>query len=227
MKMVIIFLNKVINGRFYDLRYFSDNFFRLTGFLKNLKAQFSREMPELKGPLDDFIGTTGLLDALGHDYEIDVTLGRGFEYYTGVMFQLFTGGEKVGGGGRYDALVPLVGGRDIPASGFALYLDPLMEKVSPDVRAKPESQRVLVRAEPEVMKEGFDAVNRLHEAGYMAELYLGVQETAGWGWTLDIRSRAPLFILTDEVKQEKFESPTMSEVLAVLEGKSANKGSST
>ncbi len=196
-----------------------------SGFLKNLKAQFSRDMPELKRPLGDFISTTSLLDALGYDYEIDIASGRGFEYYTGVIFQLFMGEEKIGGGGRYDALIPLVGGRDVPASGFALYLDPLMKMTGLAALAKTSMERVLVRAGPGAVKEGFDTVSRLHEAGYSAELYLAVREGADSRWTLDVRSQAPLFILTDEVKQTKYEVPSIGEVLAILEGKSADKGS--
>ena len=71
------------------------------------------------------------------DYKIDMATGRGFEYYTGFIFQLFADGEHVGGGGRYDALIPLLGGKDTPASGFALYLDCLMGMFSQDAATKP------------------------------------------------------------------------------------------
>ena len=84
-------------------------------------------MPEISPPLDDFLKTVALLDELGLKYQINIASGAGFEYYTGLIFQLFIGEEKVGGGGRYDALIPSMGGGDVPASGFALYLDRLME----------------------------------------------------------------------------------------------------
>ena len=189
-----------------------------SGFLKNLKALFPRDLPELKPPLDDFINIIGLLDALGYDYQIDIASGRGFEYYTGVIFQFFIGDEKMGGGGRYDALIPLVGGKDVPASGFALYLDPLMNLVKPEALAKPLAQRILIRAEPQAMKEGFSIANYLHEAEYLAELSLVGQELANFRWTLDVRDKAPLFILTDQVKHRKFELETADEVLVTLEG---------
>ncbi len=101
------------------------------GFLRNLKAMFNQDLPEFEPPLNNFIDIVDLLDTLGHSYQIDIASGRGFEYYSGVIFQLFAGEERVGGGGRYDALIPLMDGRDIPASGFALYLDPLMDLVKP------------------------------------------------------------------------------------------------
>ena len=184
------------------------------GFLKNLKALFNTDLPELKPVIDDFIKIAGLLEGLGCDYQIDIASGRGFEYYTGVIFQFLKDGEKLGGGGRYDALIPLMGGRDTPASGFALYLDRLMNLVRPEAPAKPLRQRILVRTEPEATKEGFSIARRLHEAGYTAEFYLGVQKSAEW--TLDIKGKPPRFVLTEPVKHKKFEAQTIKEVLALL-----------
>ncbi|MDI6814517.1 MAG: ATP phosphoribosyltransferase regulatory subunit [Dehalococcoidales bacterium] len=198
-----------------------------SGFLKNMKALFAQDLPELESCLDDLINITDLLAVLGCDYAIDIASGRGFEYYTGMMFQLFIGEEKIGGGGRYDALIPLMGGRDIPASGFALYLDRLVNLVTPETLAKPLGERILIRAEPsqpEIVKEGFNIASRLHEAGYMAELDLGGQEPASLRWTLDVRSKAPFLILTDQVKHRKFEAQTTDEILAMLGKEEASGG---
>jgi histidyl-tRNA synthetase len=187
-----------------------------SGFLKNLRALFNTDLPKLKPGIDDFINIAGLLETLGCDYQIDIASGRGFEYYTGVIFQFLKDGEKIGGGGRYDALIPLMGGRDTPASGFALYLDRLMNLVKPEAPAKRQVQRILIRAEPEVTKEGFSLARRLHEAGYVAEFYLGVQKPADFSWTLDIKSKPPPFVLTEQVKDRRFEVKTIKEVLALL-----------
>ena len=189
------------------------------GFVKNLAAGFTRYLPELKPRIDDFVSIVDLLQALGCDYQIDVASVRGFEYYTGVMFQLFVGEEKIGGGGRYDALIPLMGGGEAPASGFALYLDRLMNLIKPESLAKPLSQRILIRAEPdepEAMKGSFGIASRLREAGYVAELYLGGRGLADFRWRLDVQSKAPMFILTDQVKRRKFELQTAAEVIALL-----------
>jgi len=198
---------------------------KASGFLKNLKALFTLDLPELKPYIDDFINIAELLETLGCDYRIDIASGRGFEYYTGVIFQFFKGGEKIGGGGRYDALIPLMGGKDTPASGFALYLDRLMSLVKPEALAKPPGKRILIRAKPDVVKEGFSTAQRLREAGYMAEFYLGVQKQADFNWTIEVRSKAPKFILTDRVAGKRFEAKTTREVLAVLRKADANKGS--
>jgi len=197
-----------------------------SGFLKNLKALFAQSLPELESPLNDFIDVVDLLDALGCEYRIDLASGRGFEYYTGMMFQLFIGKENVGGGGRYDALIPLMGSKDIPASGFALYLDRLMKLVKPEVLGKSPNRKILIKAEPKAMKEGFDITGCLRDAGYVAELYLGGQESADLKWTLDVQSEAPLLVLTDQIKRKRFELKTSTEVLTLLEEEEgANKNS--
>jgi len=193
-----------------------------SGFLKNLKTLFPPGLPELESGLDDFINIVDLLESLGCNYRIDIASGRGFEYYTGVIFQLFLGEEKIGGGGRYDALIPLMGGSDIPASGFALYLDRLMELVAPEVLAKPPAPKILIRAEPEAMEQGFSVAGCLRDAGYVAELYLGGQEPANLRWTLDVQAKAPLFILTDEINHTKCEAQTTDEVLSLLGGESSS-----
>jgi histidyl-tRNA synthetase len=195
------------------------------GFLKNLKTVFAGDLPELKPPLNNFIDIVNNLEALGYDYQIDITSGRGFEYYTGLIFQLFIGGKKIGGGGRYDDLIPLMGGSDIPASGFALYLDRLMEMVKPEALAGPSAQRVLVRAKEETMKEGFNIAHRLREAGHVAELQLGKQEPANIQWTLDVQSKAPLFMLTERANNKKLALQTAEEVIRLLGEEGADKNS--
>jgi histidyl-tRNA synthetase len=187
-------------------------------FPQKLKALFSQEQPQFKSYIDDCTNIAELLEALGADYQIDLASGRGFEYYTGVIFQIFKGKEKIGGGGRYDALIPLMGGRDTPASGFALYLDRLMNLVKPKALAKPSGQRILVRAAPEAAKDGFSLVSSLHEAGYRAEFYLGVKRETDFDWSIDIQSGAPKFILTDQAKGQRVAAQTAGEVLKLLKG---------
>ena len=188
---------------------------------KSSEFKFTPDSPELKLATQDFLNIARLLEALGCDYQIDIASGRGFEYYTGIIFQLFQNGERLGGGGRYDALIPLMGGKNTPASGFALYLDRLMTLVKPEALAKPSGQRILIRVEPEAVKEGFSAAQRLREAGYIAELGLGAQKEADFNWRLEVRNKTPRFILTGQAKRQKFEAKTTGEVLRIL---GENKG---
>ncbi|MDH5585063.1 MAG: ATP phosphoribosyltransferase regulatory subunit [Nitrospirota bacterium] len=57
---------------------------------------------------------------------LDLGEFRGFDYYDGVVFDVFTAGvgREIGGGGRYNHLMGRFG-RDLPAIGFGLDLDRL------------------------------------------------------------------------------------------------------
>ena len=76
------------------------------------------------------------LDRLNVPFVLDKRLVRGLDYYTRATFEIQTrslGAQSaVAGGGRYDALVQLLGGPDIPATGFAIGFDRLAEIVQLD-----------------------------------------------------------------------------------------------
>jgi histidyl-tRNA synthetase len=73
--------------------------------------------------VEHFAAVRRLLDAAGVPYRLDPTLVRGLDYYTRTVFE-FTcerlGAQSgVGGGGRYDGLVEVLGGPPTPAIGWA------------------------------------------------------------------------------------------------------------
>ena len=60
---------------------------------------------------------------LGDYVEVDLRIVRGLAYYTGIVFELFDRKRDlraICGGGRYDRLLELVGGEDLPAVGFGM-----------------------------------------------------------------------------------------------------------
>jgi histidyl-tRNA synthetase len=188
-------------------------------FLHSKKDTFARLVPEIAAPLDDFLKTIGLLDDLGIKYRINIASGAGFEYYTGIIFQIFIGGEKVGGGGRYDALIPSMGGGDIPASGFALYLDRFIDLVKPKTVAKPAPDKILVRTESsDFLKSAFELADRLRLVGYIVEIDLDGKKTTA-RWTIEVRSEDSGMTLIDNVRLTRFGLKTIDEVLKRLEAK--------
>lgn len=70
------------------------------------------------------------LDALGIAYKVSEKLVRGLDYYSHTVFEITT--DKLGAqgtvlaGGRYDGLVKLMGGQDIPGIGFAAGVERLV-----------------------------------------------------------------------------------------------------
>jgi ATP phosphoribosyltransferase regulatory subunit len=88
--------------------------------------------PTLIAPLERLAQLYHLLCAAGHRNTLLLDLGefRGFDYYDGVVFDVFASGvgAELGGGGRYDHLIGRFG-RDLPSTGFALDVDRLFRAV--------------------------------------------------------------------------------------------------
>jgi len=70
------------------------------------------------------------LDQLGIDYVLNPQLVRGLDYYTKTVFEITVptlGAQNaIGAGGRYDGLVEEVGGKPLPAVGYAVGLERLL-----------------------------------------------------------------------------------------------------
>lgn len=65
------------------------------------------------------------------DFFFDPTLARGLDYYTGAVFEMKLNGNpsdlSIGGGGRYDNLIGMFAGKNIPAVGFSFGIDRLID----------------------------------------------------------------------------------------------------
>ena len=183
------------------------------GFVENLRGTLAPSIPELAPCLDELSRIASLLTGLGFSYQIDFTSGRGFEYYTGIIFGFYSGGRRLGGGGRYDELIPLVGGKNVSASGFALYIDELMGLV----KDAPVRERILVRAkDAEGLKPSLTVARSLREAGYVAEFDLGYKDTAAFRWIVNMRSSGGIELL-DQRSGKKQRRASAEELKKLLE----------
>ena len=88
--------------------------------------------PALAPALDQFESRTGFLEARGVDVKrvhFSTAFGRGFDYYTGLVFELTDPkrtGDPLVAGGRYDELLARLGATSpIPAVGFAIWIERL------------------------------------------------------------------------------------------------------
>lgn len=88
------------------------------------------------GETEDFKQVTKILESeygfkKDKDFFFDKTLARGIDYYTGLIFELKLTGKpeelSIGAGGRYDNLIGMFAGRQIPAVGFSFGLDRIIE----------------------------------------------------------------------------------------------------
>lgn len=79
---------------------------------------------------------------------LDFSLIRDLEYYTGAIFEISIEGlgMPVGGGGRYDGLIGKFCGVDVPAVGFALNLNRLMEGLGSGPGEGDRRARIVIRS---------------------------------------------------------------------------------
>ncbi|SDN61564.1 histidyl-tRNA synthetase [Cryobacterium flavum] len=70
----------------------------------------------------------------GVDLEFDPTLVRGMGYYTGTIFEIShpSLGYSLGGGGRYDGMIGRFLGTDVPACGFSIGFERIVDLLQAD-----------------------------------------------------------------------------------------------
>ena len=115
------------------------------------------------------------LDEAGVAYEEDPTLVRGLDYYTRTVFEVDALGTDVGaigGGGRYDGLVELEGGKPTPGIGFAVGFERIALALAAQggslETAAPHCVYVACAA-PEQRQAVFSATLALRQAGIRTE----------------------------------------------------------
>ena len=130
---------------------------------------------------EHFAGVRAHLDALGVAYRLEPGLVRGLDYYTRTAFEFYVTGREgqqqaIGGGGRYDGLVELLGGRPTPGIGFGIGLDRLVLALSEtSVAVAPElgPVAVVVGADPDDTVGRLKLATDLRAAGILARAELG------------------------------------------------------
>src|SRR5262245_6926534 len=128
-----------------------------------------------------FDAVRGHLDALGIGYETTPGLVRGLDYYTRTAFEFSVRGREgqqsaIGGGGRYDGLVELLGGKPTPGIGFGIGLDrvllELAEQGAETGAAEHGPVAVVVGADPTATAARLRIATLLRAAGIAARAEL-------------------------------------------------------
>jgi len=115
---------------------------------------------------------------LKSDVELDISLARGLNYYTGTIIEVKALGTEIGsicGGGRYDDLTGIFGLKNISGVGISFGADRIydvMEQQGLFPNETAVSSRVLLAnfGEQESMYS-LDLLSKLHDAGISAEIY--------------------------------------------------------
>ncbi|HIR91476.1 MAG TPA: histidine--tRNA ligase [Candidatus Limicola stercorigallinarum] len=115
------------------------------------------------------------LDEAGVAYVEDPTLVRGLDYYTRTVFEVEAPGAgvgSIGGGGRYDGLVELEGGKPTPGVGFAVGFERIqlaLEAQGVTLGGDAEPVVYVANAGAELRDKVFSATQVLRGAGVRTE----------------------------------------------------------
>ena len=134
-----------------------------------------------------FAGVRAHLHALGVDYLLEPRLVRGLDYYTRTAFEVYPAGatgqqSAIGGGGRYDGLVELLGGKPTPGIGFGLGLDRVLRAleaagtVDPGASDNIAPVAVVVGSDPADTATRLRIATELRAAGLAARAELGARK---------------------------------------------------
>jgi histidyl-tRNA synthetase len=121
-----------------------------------------------------FEGVREALERQGISYRLEPALVRGLDYYSRTVFEIVS--ESLGaqnaivGGGRYDQLVAELGGPELPAIGFAIGEDRLIEVLPSSFRANVEERPpiLVVPIEPVPVAAGMELAEELRLGGLSA-----------------------------------------------------------
>lgn len=155
---------------------------------------------ELSGPLkDNPEATEGIeelrqlfeaLGSIGGDldrYRLSLTLARGLDYYTGSVYEVHVDEPKIGAlgaGGRYDELMSLFSGRNLPTVGGSFGVERMVDVLLELGMVEPRSTRSLALvtvfdASSESVGSSLKLASDLRERGVPCEVYLNPGTNVG------------------------------------------------
>ncbi|GIW71307.1 MAG: histidine--tRNA ligase [Planctomycetota bacterium] len=178
-----------------------------------LCAEHTADLPPMAEQLcaacaEHFAAVRAGLELLDVPYRIDARLVRGFDYYTRTVFEFPSGRlgaqDALGGGGRYDRLIPDMGGPELGACGLAFGIERLLLAMDPAATGSAAAEAaerarraaavyVAATPEPGPRAAALELVTELRRAGLEAEFDLAgkslkaqlrAADKAGFGWVV-------------------------------------------
>lgn len=131
-------------------------FVRLRGAPQELLATLTApghafaEHAGARAALEELRALFGFLEGMGAlgGVVFDLSLARGLDYYTGVIYEAVLKGAVVGSvaaGGRFDGLVGMFSGKDVPAVGVSIGIERIFNIMEEKARALAASEGCTIR----------------------------------------------------------------------------------
>ncbi len=184
---------------------------------------------------DHFERVQSLLSHEGVRYVIEPRLVRGLDYYTKTVFEIVSTGlgaqDAIVGGGRYDGLVEELGGPDLPAIGFAIGEDRLIEILPQEfverIRPAPPIFVVAVGNAPvgealavaeQLRGEGIPVIAEMAGRSMKAALKRADKAAARWALLIGDEEVANETVTLRDLEQGEQKSISRSEIIAYMGG---------
>ncbi len=136
--------------------------------------------------LETLTGLTDVVDGLkriisavratsGDKYDIvfDFSLVRGMGYYTGPVFEISAGsGASIAGGGRYDEMIGKTSKQSVPAVGFSIGFERLVDLLTDIVEGLEDQKKILLLCDPnkDEMSGVIAQADKLRAEGYTVNM---------------------------------------------------------
>lgn len=176
-----------------------------TRALKNPLRLFDDKREEIRAPMnkapllleylnsesrENFEAVKSALDSLEISYLVNPRMVRGLDYYTGTTFEFVHNGlgaqSGIGGGGRYDGLMELLGGAKISGIGFGLGIDRILLALEAEAKSGqllPGELKYIdlyvIALGDEARSKCFTLVDSLRKEGFVVEQNFGDRSLKG------------------------------------------------
>jgi len=178
--------------------------------------EFVSKLPqslEVSDKVDEIRNVMAQLEKLGiTNVVFDQTIMRGFDYYTGIVFEVYDNNPEnrraVFGGGRYDDLLGIFGGDKIPAFGFGtgdVIIRDIMETYGILPEYKPKTNLFICTLNKTCQEYANELAQKLREAGVNVAINLTDKKVGDQIKSAD-KQKIPYIICIgeDEIKNGEF-----------------------
>ena len=168
---------------------------------------------------ENFKQVKSYLDSLGISYVVNPRMVRGLDYYTGTTFEFIHEGlgaqSGIGGGGRYDGLMEILGGQALSGIGFGLGVDRALLAAQAEgvlVENQFSSDLFIIPLGDNQKSASLSIAAKLREAGIRTEIAFGDRALKGAMKAADKSGSRYVIVLGDsEVASGSVELKRMSD----------------
>ena len=162
------------------------------------------------------------LTALSIPFVVNPRMVRGLDYYTGTAFEFVHSGlgaqSGIGGGGRYDGLMSVLGGQELSGIGFGLGIDRIILAMESEGLIKDDQSNLdyldlfIIPIDPAAKTTALQLIEECRSHGFVGEMGFGDRSLKGAMKAADkLRARHVLVLGSDEIASGKGKLKRMSD----------------